>query len=669
MNSVLEMLFSILYMPTLGGGIVGLPVPIPPAETPAEIYAAAPEDCLFYMFSSGAGELNPDSTNQSEQFVAEPEIQEFRDSLFQFTDQLIPALAEDARQKNEAFVLETALLAMTQPWFICIEEPPTFSETTPSANLKASAAIQIEEERFNAWKEFLVEEVAENNANLEIEERMIDGIRVHCFQIAPSCPTIELAYLDGWLLATTGDQSMDDLINCFQNSAGEQPRPVWLQESLATVELPSRSTFSYLNVNMLRDAIQKTVELNGDWGIGVSPEDLLELQQILGLEDLDFICSASGLDETRYAERTVLQFNAPPSGLLAALTTDSLSVEELSFIPEEANIALAVKADFKKVLEAFLMIADCGAFGDFGYALPNIAQNSSDEEEEETLLQGGRIDIKPSDFLENIRMMMVMQWGVDPVEDVLPLLGDTVVFYDYPLGGSYPFFGSTIAFELLDEEKYLELQTTIIEGLRDVYPEYMSEMFQTIEVHGGPIYALQQIRGAGGGGFSFFIPTWQDVPLQPSWTVSDGRLFISISPEHIRDALYRINDFREPFNTDSLSSLIHDERGSPSIMIFYDGTRSIKKHYATVIQYSPWIEDYLKHQFDIESPPIQYPSVEMLQQYARPNLHTVRSEENRIILDTSKAFPMGMKDPVTVSAAVAFLIEILEREVEAASQP
>ena len=53
----------------------GLPLGVPPLPETQLLSKIAPEECLFYASSSGMAAPDSKSTNQTEQLLAEPEVQ------------------------------------------------------------------------------------------------------------------------------------------------------------------------------------------------------------------------------------------------------------------------------------------------------------------------------------------------------------------------------------------------------------------------------------------------------------------------------------------------------------------------------------------------------------------------------------------------------------------
>src|SRR5438105_9192431 len=64
-----------------GGGGLPLPLSLPPLPEDPAMSAVAPEECLWYLTWSGCAKADPASKNQTEQLLAEEEVQRFGSDL------------------------------------------------------------------------------------------------------------------------------------------------------------------------------------------------------------------------------------------------------------------------------------------------------------------------------------------------------------------------------------------------------------------------------------------------------------------------------------------------------------------------------------------------------------------------------------------------------------
>ncbi len=70
---------------------------MPPAEEDKLLAVVAPEECLFYTAWSGMAEPDPDSTNQTEQLLAEPDVQA---TIGEIKQQIIAAIRKAADEEG-----------------------------------------------------------------------------------------------------------------------------------------------------------------------------------------------------------------------------------------------------------------------------------------------------------------------------------------------------------------------------------------------------------------------------------------------------------------------------------------------------------------------------------------------------------------------------------------
>ena len=83
----------ILIVIFFSGGF-GLPLGIPPAPEDELLARVAPEQCLFYTTWAGTAKADPQSPNQTEQLIAEAEIQQLIATLDQQLGAALSQVAE-----------------------------------------------------------------------------------------------------------------------------------------------------------------------------------------------------------------------------------------------------------------------------------------------------------------------------------------------------------------------------------------------------------------------------------------------------------------------------------------------------------------------------------------------------------------------------------------------
>jgi hypothetical protein len=641
MDTILGIVAMMGYYQALGG-MAGVPIAVPPAETPVAVYAAAPEDCLFYMFSSGAGECDPNSPNASEQFLAEPEIQDFTAAVYGIVESVVNSI-DDESEEGVALYVEGITSLLTQPWFVCLEEAPPLTDESSDVTFKAIGGFRIEESLFNRSLALILEESDEEIAS---EERDVDGITVRSFPSDDIELALDFAYVDGWLLVSSGENAMEELLERLDRPEPQSTMPEWLSRSLASVEILRRSTFFYVNAAKAQNLIGEAIE--SDLLDDLSLEDFQAIQKALGIENLQAVCSTSGFDEKQYAEMTALDFNGPPSGLLGVLAGGSLAPEDLNVVPADANLALAYNVDMKELLDTLMAFLDSTKQNSFDFVIPAVPAYSvdpvrrSNELDDESDDEPVEIEIKPSDVLDSYCGMMEMQFGVHPVDDLLPLLGDSIVYYNSPSEGGHLFTGSTLVFEILDEEQFLELQSTLIEGLCETYPDYMNNALTTIDASG---VEMNMLRLGESGEVAFY----------PTWAVADGRLFVSLFPGNIRGVLSRQEDFQSLADSEAITPMLSGD-APPCGIVYQDFREFIKAVYPLATVYGSMAASEFEEEYGFRLPVEYIPSMSVISRHAQPQLRSVRTDGDRIVFQSSKVYPGGVKDLIAGYGAMTGII-------------
>ena len=86
--------FGFIGMLAMFFGGAGLPVSLPPLPEDPVLAKAAPEKCLWYYSWAGMAKADSSSKNQTEQLIAEDEVQRF---VSQLSDRLTAAFRKGAR--------------------------------------------------------------------------------------------------------------------------------------------------------------------------------------------------------------------------------------------------------------------------------------------------------------------------------------------------------------------------------------------------------------------------------------------------------------------------------------------------------------------------------------------------------------------------------------------
>src|SRR6185295_11168410 len=88
-----------IMMLLLGGGVFDVPLSMPPLPEDPVISRAAPEECIWYLSLAGVAKPDKGSKNQTEQLLAEEEVQKFVTTV---TEKVRAAIAKEAPRGQDA---------------------------------------------------------------------------------------------------------------------------------------------------------------------------------------------------------------------------------------------------------------------------------------------------------------------------------------------------------------------------------------------------------------------------------------------------------------------------------------------------------------------------------------------------------------------------------------
>jgi hypothetical protein len=137
----------LIYLLTLGGW--GLPLGIPPGPEDPVLANVAPENCLAYLSWAGTVKPDPTSKNQTEQLLAEPEVQaliaELRRVLHRAAGQLSGSDEFDtARFGQDMLNAAETILRCPGAVFLSAVHPEGASRTCAARSCSISATISNE---------------------------------------------------------------------------------------------------------------------------------------------------------------------------------------------------------------------------------------------------------------------------------------------------------------------------------------------------------------------------------------------------------------------------------------------------------------------------------------------------------------------------------------------
>jgi hypothetical protein len=464
---------ELLLLVLLGGGF-GMPTGVPPTEEDPLAAKIAPGECLFYASWAGTGTPDATSSNQTEQLLAEPEIQEFlktgRGRLLEAMGQAAPP---DAKQtlKDVSRLLQ---LVQGKPGAFFISEL-RFDGNGPPA-VKGGGLLRVDDDAAEIQK--VLDELQGRAPEGSISVVKLGDRTFSRVLLDEDAPPVTWGMAGPYLLVGLGDGSLEGLM---QRARGQVPG--WLTNVRAKLAVPRVSSMMYIDVN---GVVQMATEQSG------SPE-AGQIVSALGLDKIRSFTTVSGLDDKGCLSRSLLTVDGTGTGLLSWIDAKPLVADDLKMIVHDAPAALAFKLDASGLLDLWLDLAS-------------------------------QLEPRAADGTRQGLAHIEQQLGFNVREDLLNSLGDTWRIFAQP-GPTALINGWTIAIKVNDRQKLERVQEILVTAaktdLERAGPDAPS--FRTDTVNGYTMYTL-----------AFSQP---GIPVSPSWCVTDDELFITATPQLLRPLL------------------------------------------------------------------------------------------------------------------------------------
>jgi len=587
--------FELIIILALSGG-VGLPLGIPPAPEDALLARAAPEQCLSYTTWSGMAKPDPNSTNQTEQLLAEPEIQR----LIAQIEQQIKTLVQEQNARSDpqaVAVVEDAVkwakVLLTSPTALFVESVTPL----PVPTAKAGALVRVGDEAAAELKATL-ERYQQMIPQDAVETIDIGGDQWYRIQLDPKVPPITWGVKGKYFIVGLGEGSAEGILARARTEA-----PQWLTDVRDQLPVERMSTVTYVNLQ----TIIKTLAPMG----GPMVQRVLDAS---GLANVTSLASVTGLDGEGYLGRSLIAFDGEPGGVLAALTNGSLAPEDLEPIPSDATVALAARLDLSAVLEAVLSAAEV------------VEPRASAE-----ILEG----------LQELHDEL----GIDVRGDVLGSLGDTWRIYNSPSEGGLVITGLTAVVQVEDAPRLAAVHAKLIAMAKKEFRQdaddasSRSPRIEQFEFQDREIY--------------FFNARDNDFPVAPAWCLTDDQLIVAPFPQNIKSYLLRDSDHESLATVPEVAELFTPE-GGPIAMAYCDTAKLFELIYPLVPMAAQAIMSELQRE-GIDVNVSILPSATAIGKHLRPGVMTVRRNGTGIELTNRQTIPGG-NIGTTVPMAMGLLL-------------
>ncbi len=358
---------ALLVSAVVGG--VGLPFGVPPAPEDPMMGRVAPEKCLFHL--SWAGTASPDakSSNQTEQLLAEPEVQHFLKQI----GTLIANKVKTSMGKNELLTDDPLGLlrhVTTHPVAIFVgksipgKTPANKTNATKTDSRKpkpddldatvinvlrqceAAAVVSLGADAA-LWKAKARKPIELwNPLGVKNEIVPLDGddwyARVQFDEGA--FPSICLGFRGDYFIAASSEKVFKDVVTRMKN---EPPR--WWTDIQKKLPIERRSLVAYADLQAITRLVEPLVESR-------LPKDLAAAMEMLGLANARAWIEVWGLEGRDFANKSLLLLDGEPQGLLRVLADRPIRPEDAAAIPSDATFGVACRFDAQKAMDVVLVL-------------------------------------------------------------------------------------------------------------------------------------------------------------------------------------------------------------------------------------------------------------------------------------------------------------------------
>ena len=511
----------IVVLAGMMGGF-GLSVGVPPLPDTPTLAKIAPEQCLFYVASAGTATPDPKSPNQAEQLLAEPEVQKLSAALeTAMKTNLSKTLAQNSPLPGTSGerLIDLVRLALAKPLALYISGV----EMGPAGPApRAGVAIKFDED---------VEQVKAKLAELikllpppMLGTTKINGEEWQTIQPVPQgAPgpqvTIVWGFQKKYFLAAVGEGEMEAMI---ARAKGEPP--AWLVKLHNDLPIERVSTVGYLNVKTIRET----------FGPMAGPQAAVAFDAV-GLNNINALASAAGLDQTGYVVKTLVSLDGQPQGLLQFSTIQPLAAADLASIPADAGVALAIKINPLAVFDALMEMQ-------------------------------GKIDPRKRDEALAEVGMMEGQLGLKFRDEVLKPFGDSLCLYASLANPAVP-------------DVTLSLQVKDSQQAAKTFDKLMQLADAMLQAQGANNPAAPKlIKDNVGGKQTYVLPSSQPGFPAISWCLTEKELVVSMTSPGLQAYLSRPADFKSLAQSPDIAKTLSGD-AAPLALLYCDIKGIFEKFY------------------------------------------------------------------------------------------
>ncbi len=411
----------------------------------------------------------------------------------------------------------------------------------------------------------------------------------------PGVPVLVHRHKQHFILSL-GDGVLDGVIAGLDGDShgfGENER---FQAGMKKVQFEKTGSFSWADVAQFRTLAQTALE-----PVGV---DVQGMAAMVGLDSLDYIVSATGLEKGQITNRQFIATDGKLNGILKLAAGRAITKEDFNYVPADADFLFALSFNAEEILEEVRKIV-----GTAGEGPARAVEDALREFQDET--------------------------GLSVENDIIPSIGDVWTIHNSPESGGILFSGLILSVEVRDHKQalvtYHEVMRLIeentpgirVEGRRSRGVELKSQAFMGRTIH------------------YFHTVGEDDFPLAPAFCLTKERLYIALHPQSIKAQLRFTKGKFQRFAS-RLEGPLKLPEGDLLCLTYWDAQATAKLLYAIVPYVSQVILTEVQQNTQVELDIFDIPSARGLLPYIGPHSSMVERRKDGIYSTTISGLPVPM---------------------------
>lgn len=570
---------ALLFAGAAHAAPLGLP-PLPPDPVLSQV---APDECLFYLALGGSGGADPASPNQTEQLLAEKEVQELvRGAEAAVLNALRSRSGTDDLPKIEAvWMLATAGLSRPAAAFI---SKITASQDTPP-DIEAGLVVNTGDDTAQVQQAIELLLTASGQKPADAREIVVEGVKLRQLPLPPGGPPVYWGIEGRYLMVSVGRPPAEIMVAGLK---GRRSAPDWLSRVRRGLPVERPATLAYVNVRAIEQLI-----------VPLAGRETGRMVEALGISSIKSASFVSGLEGEGLLSQGWLEIDGAAKGLLSLASGEPLQISDLRTIPRDATFAAAARVDLAAALEETNPL--------WNELNPGLRQTARQ------LLAGDVLGFS--------------------IPKLARSLGSVWTKHSSPSGGGLLITGLTVVVEVRDRAGVQPAVDALVAWFRRAYPQPAagSEPGQ----RGLPVLDELEFQGQR----LYVLGLAEPVPLAPTFCLTDTRLIVAAYPQSVKSYLARGADFPSVAEVPQLRAAMPSDRG-PLAVIYQDTPAVFRTLYPLIEVGAPSLAASLRSS-GVHISAGMLPAQGTIERHLRPGVTTISRTSEGFVLRSMQTAPLG----------------------------